>query len=69
MQNRATHCCSAAHHAPGRHQGFYLTSGRLQNALTTATEKKNYVREVDGQAFYTYEVVGTVRHLCAWPHR
>ena len=52
-------CCKA-------HQRSVL----LQNALTTATEKKNYVREVDGQAFYTYEVVGTVspillQHL-AW---
>ena len=32
----------------------------VQDALTTATDKKSYVREVDGQAFYTYEVSGTV---------
>ena len=35
----------------------------MQDALTTATDKKSYVREVDGQAFYTYEVAGTVRPL------
>ena len=32
----------------------------MQDALTTATDKKSYVREIDGQAFYTYEVAGTV---------
>ena len=39
--------------------------GALQDALTESAEKRTSTREVDGQQFYDYDVIGPVR---ASPH-